>query len=71
MPEWTPRRSRPASCSTSRASCADIDAYEAYGGYAQLRRAMAGMDADDRSLQLGGRRACAAAAGPASRPAAR
>ena len=49
-----PRASRPTSCSTSTASCATSRAYEAYGGYAQLKRARAGMDADTLIAELGG-----------------
>ena len=66
-----PRASRPTSCSTSTATCATSRAYEAYGGYAQLRRARAGMDAGHARSPSSAARPCAAAAAPASRPAAR
>ena len=53
MPEWTPRLEANVLLDFE-GDLADIAAYEAYGGYAQLRRAMEGMDADGLIAELGG-----------------
>ena len=45
MPEWTPRLEANVLLDFE-GELRDIGAYEAYGGYAQLRRAQAGMDAE-------------------------
>ena len=46
--------SRPACLLDFDGDLRDIGAYEAYGGYAQLRRALAGMDADTLVAELNG-----------------
>ena len=53
MPEWTPRLEANVLLDFE-GDLRDIGAYEAYGGYAQLRRAQAGMDADALIAELGG-----------------
>ena len=53
MPEWTPRLEANVLLDFE-GDLRDIGAYEAYGGYAQLRRAQAGMDADTLIAELGG-----------------
>jgi NADH-quinone oxidoreductase subunit F len=53
MPEWTPRLEANVLLDFEGDLC-DIAAYEAYGGYAQLRRAIEGMDADGLIAELGG-----------------
>ena len=58
MPEWTPRLEANVLLDFE-GDLRDIAAYEAYGGYAQLRRAHAGMDADQldrRAQRLGAAR---------------
>ena len=53
MPDWTPRLEANVLLDFD-GDLADIAAYEAYGGYAQLRRAMEGMDADGLIAELNG-----------------
>jgi NADH-quinone oxidoreductase subunit F len=53
MPEWTPRLEASVLLDFE-GDLRDVAAYEAYGGYAQLRRALAGMDADGLIAELGG-----------------
>jgi NADH-quinone oxidoreductase subunit F len=53
MPEWTPRLEANVLLDFD-GDLRDIGAYEAYGGYAQLRRAQAGMDADELIAELNG-----------------
>ncbi|MDX6619117.1 MAG: NADH-quinone oxidoreductase subunit [Gaiellales bacterium] len=53
MPEWTPRLEANVLLDFD-GDLRAIDAYEAYGGYAQLRRAQAGMDADQLVAELSG-----------------
>jgi NADH-quinone oxidoreductase subunit F len=53
MPEWTPRLEANVLLDFD-GDLRGIDAYEAYGGYAQLRRAQAGMDADSLVAELSG-----------------
>jgi NADH-quinone oxidoreductase subunit F len=53
MPEWTPRLEANVLLDFD-GELRDIAAYEAYGGYVQLRRAQDGMDADALIAELGG-----------------
>jgi NADH-quinone oxidoreductase subunit F len=53
MPEWTPRLEANVLLDFE-GDLRGIDAYEAYGGYAQLRRAQAGMSSEDLVAELGG-----------------
>ena len=53
MPEWTPRLEANVLLDFE-GDLRDIAAYEAYGGYAQLRRAIEGMDAEGLIAELGG-----------------
>ena len=53
MPEWTPRLEANVLLDFE-GDLRDIAAYEAYGGYAQLRRALDGMDAEALIAELGG-----------------
>jgi NADH-quinone oxidoreductase subunit F len=53
MPEWTPRLEANVLLDFE-GDLRDIAAYEAYGGYAQLRRAIDGMDPDALIAELGG-----------------
>src|ERR1700712_3812976 len=53
MPDWTPRLEASVLLDFE-GDLRGIGAYEAYGGYAQLRRARAGMDADALVAELGG-----------------
>ena len=58
MPEWTPRLEANVLLDFE-GELRDLAAYEAYGGYAQLKRARAGMDAghaDRRARRLGAAR---------------
>jgi NADH-quinone oxidoreductase subunit F len=53
MPEWTPRLEANVLLDFD-GELRDLAAYEAYGGYAQLKRALAGMDPDTLIAELGG-----------------
>jgi NADH-quinone oxidoreductase subunit F len=53
MPEWTPRLEANVLLDFE-GDLRGIGAYEAYGGYAQLRRAQAGMSSDELVAELGG-----------------
>ena len=53
MPEWTPRLEANVLLDFE-GELRDLAAYEAYGGYAQLKRARAGMDPDTLIAELGG-----------------
>src|SRR6185436_15712147 len=53
MPEWTPRLEANVLLDFE-GELRDLAAYEAYGGYAQLKRARAGMDADTLVAELSG-----------------
>jgi len=53
MPEWTPRLEANVLLDFE-GELRDLAAYEAYGGYAQLKRALDGMDADTLIAELGG-----------------
>ena len=53
MPEWTPRLEANVLLDFE-GDLRDIADYEAYGGYAQLRRAVDGMDAEALIAELGG-----------------
>ncbi len=53
MPEWAPRLEANVLLDFE-GDLRDIAAYESYGGYAQLRRAIDGMDADALIAELNG-----------------
>jgi NADH-quinone oxidoreductase subunit F len=53
MPEWTPRMEANVLLDFE-GDLRDIGAYEAYGGYVQLRRAIEGMDAEGLIAELNG-----------------
>ena len=53
MPDWTPRLEANVLLDFE-GELRDLAAYEAYGGYAQLKRARAGMDADTLIAELSG-----------------
>ncbi len=53
MPEWTPRLEANVLLDFE-GDLRSLQAYEAYGGYAQLKRALEGMDAEGLIAELGG-----------------